>query len=310
MKSVVTVVFPGLQIGTQGMTSAIQDVLTILDLEPLEVNLFRGRSPQDRWQRVFGGQVIGQALVAACRTVDEVALRPPHSLHAYFLLGGDPRVPIIYEVDRIRDGKSFTTRRVNAIQHGRAIYSMAVSFHVVEEGLTHQLAMPDVPKPDALPSEAEIRSGLLPRMPEPVRRYYERERPIELRPVEYGRYLGEKLEGGRYHVWMRATGRLPDEPAIHQCVLAYASDMTLLDAALIPHGRTVFNEDIMAASLDHSLWFHRPFRADEWLLYAQDSPNLGGARGFSQGSIFASDGTLVASVAQEGLLRQRRVKPG
>jgi acyl-CoA thioesterase-2 len=292
------------------MTSAIQDVLTILDLEPLEVNLFRGRSPQDRWQRVFGGQVIGQALVAACRTVDEVALRPPHSLHAYFLLGGDPRVPIIYEVDRIRDGKSFTTRRVNAIQHGRAIYSMAVSFHVVEEGLTHQLAMPDVPKPDALPSEAEIRSGLLPRMPEPVRRYYERERPIELRPVEYGRYLGEKLEGGRYHVWMRATGRLPDEPAIHQCVLAYASDMTLLDAALIPHGRTVFNEDIMAASLDHSLWFHRPFRADEWLLYAQDSPNLGGARGFSQGSIFASDGTLVASVAQEGLLRQRRVKPG
>jgi acyl-CoA thioesterase II len=288
------------------MSSAVQDVLAILDLEPLEVNLFRGRSPQDRWQRVFGGQVIGQALVAACRTVDDVALRPPHSLHAYFLLGGDPRVPIIYEVDRIRDGRSFTTRRVNAIQHGRAIYSMAVSFHVAEKGLTHQLEMPEVPKPDALPSEAAIRTGLLPRMPEPVRRYYERERPIELRPVEYGRYLGEKLEGGRYHVWMRATSRLPDEPAIHQCVLAYASDMTLLDAALIPHGRTVFNEDIMAASLDHSLWFHRPFRADGWLLYAQDSPNLGGARGFSRGSIFASDGTLVASVAQEGLLRQRR----
>jgi acyl-CoA thioesterase II len=292
------------------MSSAIQDVLAILDLEPLEVNLFRGRSPQDRWQRVFGGQVIGQALVAACRTVDDVALRPPHSLHAYFLLGGDPRVPIIYEVDRIRDGRSFTTRRVNAIQHGRAIYSMAVSFHIAEEGLTHQLTMPEVPKPEALPSEAEIRNGLLTRMPEPVRRYYERERPIELRPVEYGRYLGEKLEGGRYHVWMRATSRLPDEPAIHQCVLAYASDMTLLDAALIPHGRTVFNEDIMAASLDHSLWFHRPFRADEWLLYAQDSPNLGGARGFSLGSIFASDGTLVASVAQEGLLRQRRAKAG
>ena len=186
---------------------------------------------------------------------------------------------------------------------------MAVSFHVAEEGLTHQLAMPEVPKPDDLPSEAEIRSGLLTRMPEPVRRYYERERPIELRPVEFGRYLGEKLEGGRFHVWIRATGRLPDEPAIHQCVLAYASDMTLLDAALIPHRRTVFNEDIMAASLDHALWFHRPFRADEWLLYAQDSPNLGGARGFSRGSIFASDGTLVASVAQEGLLRQRRAKP-
>jgi len=163
-----------------------------------------------------------------------------------------------------------------------------------------------VPKPDALPSEAEIRDRLLPQMPDPVRRYYQSERPIELRPVEFRRYLGEKLEGGRFHMWIRATGRLPDEPAIQQCVLAYASDMTLLDAALIPHGRTVFNEDIMAASLDHSLWFHRPFRADEWLLYAQDSPNLSGSRGFSRGSIFKSDGTLVASVAQEGLLRQRR----
>ncbi len=291
------------------MSSAIQDVLAILDLEPLEVNLFRGRSPQSRWQRVFGGQVIGQALVAACRTVEDVAQRPPHSLHAYFLLGGDPKVPIIYEVDRIRDGKSFTTRRVVAIQHGRAIFSTEVSFHVGEEGLTHQLEMPAVPKPDALPSEAEIRDQLLPRMPDPVRRYYQSERPIELRPVEYGRYLGAKVEGNRFHMWIRATGRLPDEPAIHQCVLAYASDMTLLDAALIPHGKTVFNEDIMAASLDHALWFHRPFRADEWLLYAQDSPNLGGARGFSRGSIFASDGTLVASVAQEGLLRQRRAKP-
>src|SRR5271154_5701037 len=287
------------------MSSAIQDVLSILDLEPLEVNLFRGRSPQARWQRVFGGQVIGQALVAACRTVEDVTTRPPHSLHAYFLLGGDPKVPIIYEVDRIRDGKSFTTRRVNAIQHGRAIYSMSGSFHVAEEGLTHQLEMPAVPLPDALPSEAEVKAHILPRMPDPVRRYYQSERPIELRPVEYGRYLGEKLEGGRYHMWIRATGRLPDEPAIHQCVLAYASDMTLLDAALIPHGRSVFSEDIMAASLDHALWFHRPFRADEWLLYAQDSPNLAN----SCGLIFSSDGTLVASVAQEGLLRQRRPAP-
>jgi acyl-CoA thioesterase-2 len=291
------------------MSSAIQDVLTILDLEPLEVNLFRGRSPQSSWQRVFGGQVIGQSLVAACRTVDDVARRPPHSLHAYFLLGGDPNVPIIYEVDRIRDGKSFTTRRVIAIQHGRAIFSMEVSFHGAEDGFTHQFAMPDVPTPDALPSETEIKDRILPLMPDPVRRYYERERPIELRPVEYGRYLGEKLEGGRFHMWIRATGRLPDEPAIHQCVLAYASDMTLLDAALIPHGRTVFNQDIMAASLDHAMWFHRPFRADEWLLYAQDSPSFNGARGFSRGLIFTSDGTLVASVAQEGLLRQRRVQP-
>jgi len=288
------------------MSAAIQDVLSILDLEPIEVNLFRGRSPQSRWQRVFGGQVIGQALVAACRTVADVATRPPHSLHAYFLLGGDPKVPIIYEVDRIRDGKSFTTRRVTAIQHGQAIFSMEVSFHVIEGGWSHQFAMPDVPKPDELPSEAEVRSSVLTQLPEPVRRYYERERPIELRPVEYGRYLGAKLAGDRFHVWIRATGRLPDEPAIHQCVLAYASDMTLLDTALVPLGKTVFNEDVMAASLDHALWFHRPFRADEWLLYAQDSPNLGGARGLARGSIFASDGTLVASVAQEGLLRQRR----
>ncbi|HMK70489.1 MAG TPA: acyl-CoA thioesterase II [Xanthobacteraceae bacterium] len=291
------------------MPSAIQDVLAILDLEPLEVNLFRGRSPQSRWQRVFGGQVIGQALVAACRTVEEVAQRPPHSLHAYFLLGGDPKVPIIYEVDRIRDGRSFTTRRVMAIQHGHAIFSMEVSFHGAEQGLSHQFPMPDVPKPDELSTDVEVKNRILALIPDTVRRYYERERPIELRPVEYGRYLGERLEGGRFHMWIRATERLPDEPAIHQCVLAYASDMTLLDAALIPHGRTVFHQDIMAASLDHALWFHRPFRADEWLLYAQDSPNLSGARGFSRGLIFAEDGTLVASVAQEGLLRQRRPEP-
>ena len=288
------------------MASAVQEVLDILDLEPLEVNLFRGRSPQSRWQRVFGGQVIGQALVAACRTVEDVTARPPHSLHAYFLLGGDPKVPIIYEVDRIRDGKSFTTRNVKAIQHGRAIFSMSVSFHLSEPGLTHQVKMPAVPKPDQLPSDEELKDRIYPLLPEPARRYYERERPIEFRPVEFSRYLGEKSENGRFDIWIRATGRLPDEPAIHQCVLAYASDMMLLDAALIPHGRSVFSEDIMAASLDHALWFHRPFRADEWLLYAQDSPSLADLRGFSRGLIFASDGTLVASVAQEGLLRQRR----
>jgi acyl-CoA thioesterase II len=288
------------------MASAIQELLEILDLETLEVNLFRGRSPQARWQRVYGGQVIGQALVAACRTVEAVSLRPPHSLHAYFLLGGDPKVPIIYDVDRIRDGRSFTTRRVVAIQHGQAIFTMAVSFHVAEQGLSHQAEMPKVPGPQALPSEAEMKERIWPLMPEAVRRYYERERPIELRPVEMSRYLGEKSDDGRFHVWIRTTGKLPDAPAIHQCVLAYASDMTLLDAALIPHGRSVFDRDIMAASLDHALWFHRPFRADEWLLYAQDSPSLSDSRGFSRGLIFASDGTLVASVAQEGLLRQRR----
>ena len=288
------------------MTSAVQDLVSILDLEPLDLNLFRGRSPQVGWQRVFGGQVIGQALVAACRTVEDVAKRPPHSLHAYFLLGGDPKVPIIYDVDRIRDGKSFTTRRVLARQHGQAIFSMGVSFHAGEDGFSHQAAMPKVPAPEDLPSEAEIKERVLPMMPDPVRRYYERERPIELRPVEFERYLGKKYPDGQFNVWIRTTRPLPDEPAIHQCVLAYASDMMLLDAALIPHGRTVFEKSIMAASLDHALWFHRPFRADQWLLYAQDSPSASGARGFSRGLIFTRDGTLVASVAQEGLVRERR----
>jgi acyl-CoA thioesterase-2 len=279
-------------------------MLDILDLEPLEVNLFRGRSPQAGWQRVYGGQVIGQALVAAVRTVE--AGRAPHSMHAYFILPGDPKVPIIYDVDRIRDGKSFTTRAVTARQHGHAIFTMQVSFHADEQGLDHQAKMPDVPAPESLPSEAEMRQKMLPTMPDPVRRYYERERPIELRPVEFDRYGGKKYPDGRFHIWIRATARLPDDAAIHQCVLAYASDMTLLDASLAPHGRTLFEKEFMAASLDHALWLHRPFRADDWLLYAQDSPNLHGARGFSRGLIFTRDGTLVASVAQEGLVRQRR----
>jgi acyl-CoA thioesterase-2 len=288
------------------MSSAVTDLLSILDLEQLEVNLFRGRSPQNGWQRVFGGQVIGQALTAATRTVVGV---PPHSLHAYFLLAGDPKVPIIYEVDRIRDGKSFTTRRVVAIQHGHAIFSMSASFHADEPGLDHQMKMPDVPRPDSLPSDAEIKEKVLPQLPEAVRRYYERPRPIDLRPVEFGRYTGAGAADGRFNIWIRATERLPDDPSIHRCVLAYASDFALLDAALVPHQRSVFEREMMAASLDHALWFHRPFRADEWLLYAQDSPNLHGARGFARGLVYAQDGTLVASVAQEGLLRERRAEP-
>jgi acyl-CoA thioesterase-2 len=288
------------------MNPAVQDLLSILDLEPLEVNLFRGRSPQVGWQRVFGGQVIGQALVAACRTVDEIEQRPPHSLHGYFMLGGDPSVPIIYEVDRIRDGRSFTTRRVVAIQHGRAIFTLAASFHVHEPGFDHQTAMPEVPGPEDLPSDAEIRDRVLPMMPDPIRRYFERERLIELRPVEFERYLGKKFHHGRFHIWFRTTGALPDAPAIHRCALAYASDLSLLDVSLVPHGRTVFEKSIMAASLDHALWFHRPFKADDWLLYAQDTPSAGGARGFARGLIFTRDGTLVASVAQEGLVRERR----
>lgn len=284
-------------------STAVDELISLLDLEQLDINLFRGRQPTASWQRVFGGQVIGQSLVAAVRTVEN---RPPHSMHAYFVLPGDPKIPIIYDVARIRDGGSFSTRNVTARQHGRPIFSMLVSFHNDETGLTHQAKMPDVPGPEKLPSDADIRKNLLPSLPEPVRKYYERERPVELRPVEFGRYLGKKLESGQFNVWIKTTGALPDNPALHQCVLAYASDMTLLDTALVPHGRTLFEKEFMAASLDHALWLHRPFRADEWLLYSQDSPNLNGARGFARGLVFKQDGTLVASVAQEGLVRIRR----
>jgi acyl-CoA thioesterase-2 len=284
------------------MSLAVGELLKTLDLEKLEENLFRGRSPQVGWQRVFGGQVIGQALVAACRTVEG---RQPHSLHGYFLRPGDPKVPIIYDVDRIRDGKSFTTRRVVAIQHGKAIFSVSASFQVDEAGFDHAAPMPDVPGPDAVPTETEIRKDFLHRMPDAVRSYYEQERPIEIRPVEIERYMTDGPMAPQFRVWIKATGKLPDDPAIHQCVLAYASDMTLLDTSLFPHGRHVHDPSLQAASLDHALWFHRPFRADEWLLYAQDTPNASGARGFSRGLIFKQDGTLVASVAQEGLIRDR-----
>jgi acyl-CoA thioesterase II len=284
------------------MQTAIASLLSILDLEQLEENLFRGLSPQVGWQRVFGGQVIGQALVAAARTVEG---RGAHSLHAYFMREGDPAVPIIYNVDRIRDGKSFTTRRVVAIQHGAAIFSMSVSFQVTEQGLDHQIRMPIVPPPEELPSEEELKAAYLHNAPEGVRRYWERPRPIELRPVDLRHFFSrEKLEPLQY-VWVRATGALPDDPDIHRCVLAYASDMTLLDTALFAHGRMIFDPDLQAASLDHALWFHRPFRADEWLLYAEDSPSASGARGFNRGSLFSRDGRLVASVAQEGLIRLR-----
>lgn len=285
--------------------SAVEEMLQILDLETLEHNLFRGSQPKSSLNRVFGGQVIAQSLVAASRTVD-TSDRRPHSLHAYFLIGGDPKIPIIYEVDRIRDGKSFTTRTVKAIQHGQAIFSMSVSFHVEERAFDHQMKMPDVPSPEKLMSDAELRKNVMNHFPENVRRFFERERPIEFRPVEYGRYTGEKVEGGRFNVWIRCRERLPDDVATHQCVLAYASDMALLDASLIPHGRSVFDKRIMAASLDHALWFHRPFRADEWMLYAQDSPNSFGARGFSRGLLYREDGTLIASVCQEGMTRERR----
>lgn len=283
------------------MSDAVAGLLEILDLEPLEDNLFRGRSPQVGRQRVFGGQVIGQALVAAGRTVED---RAPHSLHGYFMLPGDPKVPIIYTVDRIRDGRSFTTRRVVAVQHGQAIFSMSASFQVEEQGLTHQVPMPDVPPPDDLPSEAELRSRFIDLVPEKIRRYWAQPQPLEFRPVNFDRYFSRKPpKEPVQHIWFRATAPLPDDPAVHRCVLAYASDMTLLDTSLLAHGRSIFDRDMIVASLDHALWLHRPFRADGWLLYSQDSPNTSGVRGFNRGSIFTADGTLVASAAQEGLMR-------
>ena len=283
--------------------AAIENLLSILDIEPLEDNLFRGRSPQQSWQRVFGGQTIGQALVAAVRTVP--AERVAHSLHAYFLQPGDLTIPIIYSVERVRDGGSFTTRRVTATQHGRAMFVMSVSFHKLEPGLDHQEKMPSVPPPEDLPSERELKDRMITQLPESMRAYWERERPIELRPVDVSRYFAREPRQPEQHVWMRATGALPDDLPLHQCVLAYASDFSLLDTALIAHGKLMFDQDIQLASLDHALWFHRPFRADDWLLYAQDSPSSHGSRGFCRGSIFTREGVLVASVAQEGLTRLR-----
>ena len=291
------------------MSAAVDELLAILDLEKIEENIFRGHSPQTGRQRVFGGLVISQALVAAARTVAD---RAPHSLHCYFILPGDPAVPIIYQVERIRDGRSFATRRCVAIQHGKAIFALSCSFHAEEEGLEHALEMPKVPDPDTLMSEDQMVKQFAPLMPEAVKRYFSSDRPIELRPVDLSRYYPPAARKGpispSQHIWIRASDRLPDDPAIHRAVLAYLSDMTLIDTALVVHGRSVFDPQIQAASLDHALWVHRPFRADEWMLYAQDSPNTGGALGLARGSIFSREGRLIASVVQEGLLRQRKEK--
>lgn len=280
----------------------VGQLIALLDLEAVEVNIFRGTSPKDRSQRVFGGQVLGQALVAATRTVEE---RLCHSLHAYFLLAGDPKVPILYEVDRSRDGKSFSSRRVVAIQHGRPIFHLSASFQVEESGLEHQIDPPDVPLPEDLPSEDDFRREMAEKVPEQYREHFLRKRPIELRPVDRGDIFRPEKRPPHQSVWVRATGPLPDDIALHQCILAYASDMTLLDTALLPHGVGWFSEKIQMASLDHAMWFHRRFRADEWLLYVQDSPSASGARGFNRGLIYTREGKLIASVAQEGLMRLR-----
>ena len=282
------------------MGDALDGLLELLDLEPIEVNIFRGNSPDEERQRVFGGQVAGQALVAAGRTVD--ADRRVHSLHAYFLRPGDPHIPILYEVDRIRDGKSFTTRRVVAIQHGQAIFHLSASFHVDEDGFDHHDPIPQVPQPDELPTFQERVKAMGGDVPE----WYTRPRPIDTRNVQDPwRTEGREASEPCQQVWMRADGTLPDDPMLHACVLAYASDMTLLDSILLPH-RGVAWEGLMMASLDHAMWFHRPFRADEWFLYDQSSPSAAGARGLARGAIFRTDGVLAVSVMQEGLVRPVR----
>jgi len=280
----------------------VEELLSLLDLEPIEVNIFRGVSPEDRSQRVFGGQVLGQSLVAATRTVEG---RDCHSLHAYFLRPGDPRVPILYEVDRSRDGSSFTARRVVAIQHGQPIFTLSALYQVPEGGLDHQIDAPKAPPPEDLVSERELRAATADRLPEAAREWFLRDRPIEIRPVDPVDPFEPKKVAPRQLVWFRATGPLPANVAIQQCVLAYASDMTLLDTCVLPHGIGWFSNRLQVASLDHAMWFHRPFRVDDWLLYAQDSPSASGARGFNRGMIYTRDGVLVASVAQEGLIRLR-----
>jgi acyl-CoA thioesterase-2 len=278
---------------------ALDELVTLLALEPIEVNIFRGRSPDENRQRVFGGQVAGQALVAAARTVDDSS-RLVHSLHAYFLRPGDPTVPILYEVDRLRDGRSFSTRRVVAIQHGRAIFNLQASFHGTEEGPDHQLQMPaGMPDPASLPDWHTRMEPYKDQLGE----WYDRPRPIDLRHVDGDPMSRKGTPSDSQRVWLRAAGRLPDDPVVHACVATYASDMTLLDTTVLPFGLSWDTPGMQMASLDHAMWFHRPFRADEWLLYDQHAISTGSARGLAGGAIYAADGRLVVSVVQEGLAR-------
>jgi len=285
------------------MKEELKDLLELLDIEQIEANMFRGVSPAEGWQRVYGGQVIGQALVAASRTVEDES-RVAHSLHGYFLRPGDTTIPILYSVDRIRDGGSFNTRRVVAVQKGQAIFSMSVSFQVMEEGLHHQIDMPvDVKPPEECATEAELREAYIDKVPEKFKNNFEGPRPIEIRFVEPINDFEPEPMAPYQNVWIKATDTMPDDIRLNQCLLAYASDMTLLDTSYRPHGIGWSNENFQVASLDHSMWFHRPFKTDDWLLYAQDSPYSGGARGFNRGSFYTQDGRLIASATQEGLIR-------
>jgi len=282
----------------------LQDLIDLLDLENIETNIFRGVSPKGGWQQVYGGQVLAQGLVAASRTVEDSA-RIAHSLHGYFLRPGDTKIPILFNVDRIRDGKSFTTRRVVAIQNGRAIFNMAVSFQITEEGLEHQFPMPDVAPPDQCISSAELREKYSHDIPEDFSQEYIQSSPIEMRFVEPINDFNPDPMPPYQHVWMRVVDQMPRDARLNQCLLAYASDMTLLDTSCRPRWA---NQNLQAASLDHAMWFHHPAKIDEWLLYAQDSPTAASARGFNRGTIFTESGKLVASVAQEGLIRLHQSK--
>jgi len=280
------------------------DLLRLLDLEPIEHDIYRGTSRDIGSGRIFGGQVLAQSLVAAHRTMGEG--RPAHSLHGYFILAGDLRVPVVYFVDRLRDGRSFGTRRVTAIQHGRAIFNMASSFHHFEDGPEHQIDMPDVPPPEGLRSELEIIRERADRVPEPLRSVLTQDRPLDIRPVDPTDPFDPERQEPRRRLWIRAVGEMGDDPLHHQALLAYASDYGLLGAALRPHGLSIQQPKVMVASLDHAIWFHRPCRVDDWLLYDIDSPFAGGARAFTRGAFYTRDGRLVASVAQEGVVRLRR----
>lgn len=283
---------------------ALKDLVHLLDLERLEVNIFRGESRDLGGKSVFGGQVISQALMAGARTVEDAA---PHSLHAYFLRPGDMAQSIVYEVDRVRDGRSFTARRVQAIQNGKPILSMIASFQRPEEGLSHQTDMPQVPGPDGLEEQYVLRQRWVeehPDIPERVRDAALRQLAIEFRPVRNLDPFQPEETRPEQHIWFRASGALPDDPTLHQCVLAYASDFHLMSTALLPHRLNYLSPGLIGASIDHAIWFHRPVRADDWLLYSMDSPTSQGARGLSHGRIFSHDGVLIASVAQESLMRK------
>ena len=284
------------------MPRSTDTLIALLDLEPIERNIYRGVNRDIGSGRIFGGQVLAQALVAARRTIEQED-RAAHSLHGYFILEGDLEVPVVYFVDRLRDGRSFTTRNVTAIQHGRAIFVLSASFHRTEASLSHQAPMPEVPPPEELRSELEIVRDAPEKIPSHLRAILTQARPLDFRPVNEQHPFDREARAPVRRTWVKAPGGLGDEPVHHQAALAYASDYGILSTALQPHGRTVRDTDLMAASLDHSMWFHRSFRADEWLLYVVESPVAHGARGFAHGRFFTRDGTLVASAAQEGLLR-------